>query len=126
MSIPAYIGDEVSAAGFRLAGLQVFTPLPDDVMPAIRRACEQAPLVLLSAATAQLLDETELDELLAGIVIMLVGNLVGIMLEGLVVTIQTTRLILFEICIRFLQFTGRMFRTLEAPATISANTRREM
>ena len=67
MSIPVYIGDEVSAAGFRLAGLQVFTPLPDDVMPAIRRACEQAPLVLLSAATAQLLDETELDELLAGI-----------------------------------------------------------
>ena len=66
MSIPVYIGDEVSAAGFRLAGLQVFTPLADDIMPAIQRACEQAPLVLLSAATAQLVDATELDELLAG------------------------------------------------------------
>ena len=66
------------------------------------------------------------DSLVAGFVIMLVGNLVVIMLEGLVVTIQTTRLILFEFFIRFLQCTGRMFRPLEAPATISANTRREM
>jgi V/A-type H+-transporting ATPase subunit I len=55
-----------------------------------------------------------------------VGNLVVILLEGLVVTIQTTRLILFEFFIRFLQCTGRMFRPLEAPSTISANTRREM
>lgn len=66
MSIPVYIGDEVSAAGFRLAGLQVLTPLPDDVMPTIRRACEQAPLVLLSAATARQINTSELDELLAG------------------------------------------------------------
>lgn len=66
MSVPVYIGDEVSAAGFRLAGLWTVTPLPDDVLPAIKRACEQAPLVLLSAASAQLIDETELDALLAG------------------------------------------------------------
>ena len=66
------------------------------------------------------------DSLVAGFVIMLVGNLVVIMLEGLVVTIQTTRLILFEFFIRFLQCTGRMFRPLEAPATISVNARREM
>lgn len=67
MSIPVYIGDEVSAAGFRLAGLQVVTPMPEDVLPAIRRACEQAPLVLISAATAQLLEASELDKLLANI-----------------------------------------------------------
>ena len=67
MSVPVYIGDEVSAAGFRLAGLQVLTPLPDDVLPAIQKACEKAPLVLLSAATAQHLESSELDELLAGI-----------------------------------------------------------
>ena len=66
------------------------------------------------------------DSVIAGFVIMLVGNVVVIMLEGLVVTIQTTRLILFEFFIRFLQCTGRMFRPLEAPVTISANTRREM
>ncbi|MGD2112069.1 MAG: V-type ATPase 116kDa subunit family protein [Gammaproteobacteria bacterium] len=48
--------------------------------------------------------------------ILLAGNLLVIMLEGLVVTIQTTRLILFEFFIRFLQCTGRMFRPLAAPA----------
>jgi vacuolar-type H+-ATPase subunit F/Vma7 len=66
MSLPVYIGDEVSAAGFRLAGLQVITPQPGDTLAAIRRACEQAPLVLISAETAQHLDATALDELLAG------------------------------------------------------------
>jgi len=66
MSLPVYIGDEVSAAGFRLAGLQVITPLPGDILSSIRRACEQAPLVLISAETAQQIDATALDELLAG------------------------------------------------------------
>jgi V/A-type H+-transporting ATPase subunit I len=47
--------------------------------------------------------------------VLLLGNLVVIMLEGLVVTIQTTRLILFEFFVRFLRGTGRMFRPLAAP-----------
>jgi vacuolar-type H+-ATPase subunit F/Vma7 len=66
MSLPVYIGDEVSAAGFRLAGLQVITPQPGEIPAAVKLACEQAPLVLISAATAQYLDATALDELLAG------------------------------------------------------------
>jgi V/A-type H+-transporting ATPase subunit I len=53
----------------------------------------------------------------AGLVILLLGNLLIIMLEGLVVTIQTTRLILFEFFIRFLRGTGRMFRPLAVPAS---------
>jgi V/A-type H+-transporting ATPase subunit I len=56
------------------------------------------------------------DSMIAGMLILLLGNLIVIMLEGLVVTIQTTRLILFEFFIRFLQGTGRMFRPLAAPA----------
>ena len=51
----------------------------------------------------------------AGFLVLLLGNLVVIMLEGLVVTIQTTRLILFEFFIRFLRGSGRMFRPLAAP-----------
>jgi V/A-type H+-transporting ATPase subunit I len=47
--------------------------------------------------------------------ILLLGNLVVIMLEGLVVSVQTTRLILFEFFIRFLRGTGRTFRPLAAP-----------
>ncbi|MGK7909344.1 MAG: V-type ATPase 116kDa subunit family protein [Synechococcus sp.] len=49
--------------------------------------------------------------LLAGIII-LIGNIVIILLEGLVVSIQTTRLILFEFFIRFMRGTGRMFHPL--------------
>ena len=52
----------------------------------------------------------------AAFLILLLGNLVVIMLEGLVVTIQTTRLILFEFFVRFLRGSGRMFRPLSAPA----------
>jgi V/A-type H+-transporting ATPase subunit I len=56
------------------------------------------------------------DSAIAGMLILLLGNLIVIMLEGLVVTIQTTRLILFEFFIRFLQGRGRTFRPLAAPA----------
>jgi len=52
--------------------------------------------------------------ILAGIVIV-IGNIIIIVLEGLVVSIQTTRLVLFEFFIRFLRGTGRVFRPLAAP-----------
>jgi V/A-type H+-transporting ATPase subunit I len=78
----------------------------------------------LSLAFITLVETT--DNPVVGFLIMLTGNLVVIILEGLVVTIQTTRLILFEFFIRFLQCTGRMFRPLTAPAAVSAVTRREI
>jgi V/A-type H+-transporting ATPase subunit I len=53
---------------------------------------------------------------LAAFGILLVGNLVIIVLEGLVVTIQTTRLVLFEFFIRFVRAGGRVFCPLAAPA----------
>jgi len=53
---------------------------------------------------------------LAAFGILVVGNLVIIVLEGLVVTIQTTRLVLFEFFIRFVRAGGRVFRPLSAPA----------
>lgn len=49
------------------------------------------------------------------VLILLFGNVLVIVLEGLVVTIQTTRLILFEFFIRFLQANGRIFKPLSAP-----------
>ncbi len=77
----------------------------------------------LSLAFITLAGSTE--SLAAQVLILLTGNLVVIMLEGLVVTIQTTRLILFEFFIRFLQCTGRMFRPLAAPAS-TTTIRREL
>jgi V/A-type H+-transporting ATPase subunit I len=77
----------------------------------------------LSLAVITLAAGTE--STVAAVLIQLLGNVVVIMLEGLVVTIQTTRLILFEFFIRFLQCTGRMFRPLEAPAC-TTDMRREL
>jgi len=48
-------------------------------------------------------------------IILLVGNVVMIALEGLVVSIQTTRLLLFEFFIRFLTGAGREFKPLPPP-----------
>ena len=48
--------------------------------------------------------------------VLAVGNALIIVIEGLVVGIQTTRLVLFEFFVRFLQGSGRAFRPLTTPA----------
>ena len=52
MSAPVYLGDEVSAAGYRLAGAIVRTPLAGQETTALAWAQAQAPLVLVSATVA--------------------------------------------------------------------------
>ncbi len=52
---------------------------------------------------------------LAAALVLVLGNAVVIALEGLVVSIQTTRLVLFEFFARFLEAQGRVFRPLPAP-----------
>ena len=49
------------------------------------------------------------------ILVLVLGNVIVIVLEGLVVSIQTTRLVLFEFFTRFLSAEGRAFRPLPAP-----------
>ena len=49
--------------------------------------------------------------------VLIIGNAAIIALEGLVVGIQTTRLILFEFFLRFLSARGRPFEPLTPPAT---------
>jgi V/A-type H+-transporting ATPase subunit I len=44
--------------------------------------------------------------------IILLGNLFGVVMEGLLVFVQTTRLVLFEFFIRFLHAEGRLFRAV--------------
>jgi len=53
----------------------------------------------------------------AGIAVFVAGNAVVIVLEGMVVGIQTTRLILFEFFVRFFESQGREFRPLAPPIT---------
>jgi V/A-type H+/Na+-transporting ATPase subunit I len=50
--------------------------------------------------------------------ILVLGNALIIGLEGLVVSIQTTRLVLFEFFNRFLRGTGRVFRPLPSPPLV--------
>ena len=65
VSLPVFVGDEVNAAGFRLAGVQVHTPAAGGLAEAIAWARDNAPLVLISAEIANRLPAPELDRLLA-------------------------------------------------------------
>jgi len=65
VSVPVYIGDEVSASGYRLAGLRVHIPGGGDLAAVLASVCEDAPLVLLSATVAQRLPDAQLESLLA-------------------------------------------------------------
>ena len=68
----------------------------------------------LSMAVVGLSDAT--DSMVLTVIVLVLGNVLIIALEGLVVSIQTTRLVLFEFFIRFLHAEGRPFRPL-APLT---------
>ncbi len=50
------------------------------------------------------------------LLVLAIGNLVVLVLEGLVVSVQTTRLILFEFFVRFVRAEGRPFRALMPPS----------
>ena len=67
----------------------------------------------LSAAVIGMADAT--GSLSARLVVLVLGNALIIGLEGLVVSIQTTRLVLFEFFIRFLRASGRRFLPLPGP-----------
>ena len=67
MSLPVFIGDEVSACGYRLAGLQVRVSNRDELDAVLAAACEDAPLVLISAEVARWLPAAQLERLLASV-----------------------------------------------------------
>jgi V/A-type H+-transporting ATPase subunit I len=47
--------------------------------------------------------------------VLVLGNALILVVEGMVVSIQTTRLVLFEFFTRFFRAEGREFRPLAAP-----------
>jgi vacuolar-type H+-ATPase subunit F/Vma7 len=67
MAAPVYLGDEVSAAGFRLAGLQARVPQRGEETAALSSARADAPLVLVSATLAARIAESELRAALAAL-----------------------------------------------------------
>jgi vacuolar-type H+-ATPase subunit F/Vma7 len=62
-----YIGDEATAAGYRLAGADVRVPAMEEVPDVFRRARDaEAELILLSAALVPALPPDELESALLG------------------------------------------------------------
>jgi V/A-type H+-transporting ATPase subunit I len=75
----------------------------------------------LSSAIVALMEAS--DSAVAKALVLTAGNLVVLVLEGMVVSIQTTRLVLFEFFTRFLVAPGRMFRPLPAPPFVLKENR---
>jgi V/A-type H+-transporting ATPase subunit I len=67
----------------------------------------------LGATVFSLADSAE--NVFSAALILLLGNIVIIALEGLVVSVQTTRLLLFEFFIRFMKAGGRRFNPMLPP-----------
>ena len=67
----------------------------------------------LSSAIVALMDAVDSSAL--KVLVLVLGNLVVMVLEVLVVSIQTTRLVLFEFFTRFMHAGGRAFRPLPPP-----------
>jgi len=60
VTLCAFIGDEISAAGFRLAGVEVHVPDPADAPGLFQRLSGEAKLIVLTAEAAAWIPETAL------------------------------------------------------------------
>lgn len=60
MPAPVFIGDEISAAAYRLAGATTRVPLVGEMSTALDWACSNSDLVLITAEYAQHLSEEHL------------------------------------------------------------------
>lgn len=67
MAAPVFIGDEASAAGYRLAGFEVDMPKPGGAAAALARALERADLVFITAALSREIPERDLDAALRSV-----------------------------------------------------------
>ena len=121
------IGSIISAEGNVLAILAALGSLVETVMQLflntlsfVRVGAFALAHAGLSMAFSLMADST--DSLWLALLLTLLGNVIVIVLEGLVVSIQTTRLILFEFFIRFLQANGRVFKPLAGPLAEATNS----
>ena len=67
MAVAEFIGDAVSAAGYRLCGVETHVARPDNAMMLIRASCERAALVLISSSIVPWIRKPDLDALLDNI-----------------------------------------------------------
>jgi vacuolar-type H+-ATPase subunit F/Vma7 len=67
MSAPLFIGDEVSATGYRLAGMDVRVPAAEETRSLLQWALANASLILLTAEYAARIPAAELTRALISI-----------------------------------------------------------
>jgi vacuolar-type H+-ATPase subunit F/Vma7 len=61
MSGAIFIGDELTATGFRLTGLETLTPEPADVAAAFAESCRRAALVIVAGECAHRIPQDSLE-----------------------------------------------------------------
>ena len=65
MGAIVFIGDELTATGFRLTGIETLVPAPGEAPAALAEARSRADLVLMTAACAQAVPAQEMEQVLA-------------------------------------------------------------
>ena len=65
MSRVAFIGDEISAAGYRLAGAAVFSPSAKDVHKTFVKVSDEADVIMITAEAARYIPEPLMADALA-------------------------------------------------------------
>ncbi|HRP95956.1 MAG TPA: V-type ATP synthase subunit F [Rhodocyclaceae bacterium] len=65
MRTPAFVGDELSAAGFRLAGARVHTPAPGQEASVLQQALRESAFVLITAEVATRIAPAIMNRVLA-------------------------------------------------------------
>jgi vacuolar-type H+-ATPase subunit F/Vma7 len=67
MAAPVFIGDEVTAAGFRLAGVRIRTPLQGELAAVLDWASRSSSLIYITAEYAATLDPEQQNQLFSQI-----------------------------------------------------------
>jgi len=65
IKVPVFIGDEVSAAGFRLAGVRIRTPQAEDLPSVITWARKNTSLILITQEYLNQLNKTDQQQLVS-------------------------------------------------------------
>jgi vacuolar-type H+-ATPase subunit F/Vma7 len=65
MSTPVFIGDEISASAYRLAGIEVRIPAPHELTATLQQVSAESDLVLITAQYAQHLAPGQLAKMQA-------------------------------------------------------------
>jgi len=68
MKVPVFIGDEVSAAGFRLAGVRIRTPVPPHLPAVLDWARKNSSLIMITAEYLSMLNTDEQQQLVSQLV----------------------------------------------------------